>query len=375
MSPKLNLHRANHVGSFLRPPAIHKARAQFKAGEIDYVALRKVEDVAIRELVEDLRRAGVKTISDGEFRREYFHLDFLRNVGGVTVVENNLPSEDKTHTSPPTLSVTGKLQWEKPIQLEDFKFLQSLAKEDEVVKVAIPSPTMVHFRGGRASISIESYPSLDEFFTDLAQVWREEIASLVAAGCKFIQLDDTNLAYLLDPAMRKAAASRGEDLNTLPLQYAELINSSLQGVPEDVTIGIHLCRGNFRSKHFAEGGYEGIAEVLFQKLNVDVYFLEFDDDRSGNFEPLRFIKDQGKKVVVVGIISSKVPQLEDEERMLQRMRDAEKWAGSKERLGISPQCGFASTVHGNEITVQDQWNKMQLVNKISKSFFGDNQVA
>ncbi|KAJ7247617.1 hypothetical protein B0H12DRAFT_1124722 [Mycena haematopus] len=361
--------RADHVGSFLRPAAVHESRKAFKEKTLNAAGLRKVEDAEISSLVEQERAVGIGSISDGEFRREYFHLDFIEHLEGIRITANNLPGQ-KEEATVPTISVVGKLKHVKPIQLADFLFLQERIdpSKREVVKVAIPSPTMIHFRGGRSSIDLTAYPNLDEFFDDLAAAYREEIKILAGAGCKYLQLDDTNLAYLCDLKMREAAAGRGEDLNTLPRQYAQLINAALRDRPAGMTVGIHLCRGNFRSRHFAEGGYEPIAQVLFQELDVDVYFLEFDTERAGTFEPLRFLP-KGEKVVILGLVSSKVPQLESKEYIKNRIAEAAKFA-PLEQLGLSPQCGFSSTVHGNEISIADQWEKMKLVLEVASEVWG-----
>jgi len=363
------VHRATHIGSWLRPAEVKEARTKFFAGEMSPEDLRKVEDKNIAELVKEQQKIGLKPISDGEARREYFHLDFLRQLGGITVTTNKLVEKDANDAKPPQLSVTGKLTHEKPIEVENFKYLESLidASKGEVVKIAIPSATMAHFRGGRASIDIEAYPNIDDFFEDLARCYREEIAALGAAGCKFVQLDDTNLAYLCDLKMREAAAGRGEDLNTLPRQYAKLINECVKEKPKDMTIGIHLCRGNFRSTHFAEGGYEPIAEVLFKELNVDIYFLEFDDSRSGNFEPLRFLPKG--KTVVLGLVSSKHAKLESKESIVARIKEASQYA-PLDQLALSAQCGFASTAHGNNLTPEEQWAKMSLIKEVSEEVWG-----
>ncbi|KAJ7180716.1 vitamin-B12 independent methionine synthase [Mycena filopes] len=355
--------RADHVGSFLRPLTVHQARKEFKEGSLDADGLREVEDAAIDELVGQERAVGIKSISDGEFRREYFHLDFIEHIEGIKITTNNLGGE-QAHATIPTISVVGKLKHVKPIQLADCVPALTLAKT-EVVKVAIPSPTMIHFRGGRSSIDLAAYPNLDEFFSDLAAAYREEIKILADAGCKYPAVGRHQFGL---PLMREAAAGRGEDLNTLPRQYAQLINDVLRDRPAGMTVGIHLCRGNFRSRHFAEGGYEPIAQVLFQELDVDVYFLEFDTERAGTFEPLRFLP-KGEKVVMLGLVSSKVPELESKDFIKARIAEAAKFA-PLEQLGLSPQCGFSSTVHGNEITVADQWAKMKLVNEIAEEVWG-----
>ncbi|KAK4057995.1 hypothetical protein OIO90_000734 [Microbotryomycetes sp. JL221] len=371
MAPTTNpiLNKPEHVGSFLRPKEVHEARAQYFQGQLDDAGLRKVEDAAIKTLVKQQEDAGLRGVSDGEFRREYFHLDFLKHLGGVTISKNKLVEKDKAEAAPPQLTVTGKLKHVKPIQVDDYLFVKScLSHPKSEVKVAIPSPTMVHFRGGRASIDIESYPNIDDFFEDLAAVYREEIAQLAKAGCKYIQLDDTNLAYLCSDEMRAAAESRGEDVQQLPKQYASLINAALRDKPADMTAAIHLCRGNFRSRHFAAGGYEPVAEVLLKELNVDAYLLEYDDERSGGFEPLRHLP-KGHKTVHLGLISTKVAELEDKQEVISRIREAAKYA-PLEQLSLGPQCGFASTVHGNEISDEVQWAKIKLCQEIVEEVWG-----
>ena len=351
--------RADHVGSLLRPAKLLAARVRRRGGEISETELRAIEDEAIAATIRKVESIGMQAVTDGEFRREYFHLDFLEKLDGVSVTGSIAASSDaqeKVGFTPPTLSVTGKLQHGQDIQVDDFEFLQS--QVSNTPKVSIPSPTMVHFRGGRAGIDIESYPDLDGFFDDLAQCYRDEIDALYKAGARYIQMDDTNLAYLCDVKMRAAAVERGDDPNELPRTYAALINAVIDDRPDDLVIAVHLCRGNFRSQWFAEGGYEPVAEVLFNDLNVDAYFLEYDDERSGDFSPLRFVPDN--KIVVLGIISSKLPQLESIADLAKRIDEAAKYMPI-ENMCVSPQCGFSSTSHGNEITEDDQWAKLQLV--------------
>jgi 5-methyltetrahydropteroyltriglutamate--homocysteine methyltransferase len=352
--------RADHVGSLLRTPEVRENRLRWKNGEITAEELRAIEDRDIAETVRQLESTGMKSITDGEFRRDYFHLDFLKELAGVTVtggIEANPNAKiAEDGFKPPTLSVTGKLGHVKDIQVADFNYLKSVVKQTP--KVSIPSPTMVHFRGGRKSIDINSYPDMDLFFHDLAAAYREEIDHLYQAGLRYLQLDDTNLAYLCDPKMRAAAVERGEDPNELPKTYAALINAVIDNRPEDLTVGIHLCRGNYRSTWFAEGGYEPVAEVLFNAINVDAYFLEYDDERSGDFAPLRFLP--AHKTVVLGIISSKIAQLEDMDDLRRRIDEAAQYM-PLENLCLSPQCGFSSTHHGNALTHDDQWRKMELV--------------
>lgn len=361
--------RADHVGSLLRPQKLLDARFSLYKGEIEPAELRAIEDEAIAAEVKKMESLGMKSITDGEFRRAFFHLDFLEQLEGVTVtgaIAASSDAKEKVGFTPPTLSVTGKLRHVKNIQVDDFNYLKS--QVTQTPKVSIPSPTMVHFRGGRKAIDIESYPDMDEFFEDLAQCYRDEIAALYDAGCRYIQLDDTNLAYLCDPKMRAGAVERGDDPDELPRTYAALINSVINGRPEDLTVGIHLCRGNFRSTWFAEGGYEPVAEVLFNELNVDAYFLEYDDERSGDFAPLRFVPDN--KVVVLGIVSSKVPQLESKAELTARINEAAKYM-PLDNMALSPQCGFSSTVHGNDITEDVQWAKLSLVLDVARDVWGD----
>ncbi len=361
--------RADHVGSLLRPQNLLQARDSFYRGNISAAELRTIEDEAIAAEVKKMESLGMKSITDGEFRRAFFHLDFLEQLEGVTVTGSIAASSDAQDTvgfTPPKLSVTGKLRHVKNIQVDDFNYLKS--QVTEMPKVSIPSPTMVHFRGGRKAIDIESYPDMDEFFEDLAQCYRDEIAALYDAGCRYIQMDDTNLAYLCDPKMRAGALERGDDPDELPRTYAALINSVIDGRPEDLTVGVHLCRGNFRSTWFAEGGYEPVAEVLFNELNVDAYFLEYDDERSGDFAPLRFVPDN--KTVVLGLVSSKVPQLESKAELTARINEAAKYM-PLDNMCLSPQCGFSSTVHGNEITEDVQWAKISLVVDVARDVWGD----
>ena len=351
--------RADHVGSLLRPPEVHAARRACADGTIDADELRAVEDRAIAAAVTKVESIGMKAITDGEFRRAWFHLDFLQRLSGVAVTGNIAASSDAAatvHMTPPKLSVVGPLRHTRDIQVADFEYLASVATETP--KVSIPSPTMVHFRGGRAAIDIDAYPDLEVFFADLAACYRAEIAALYAAGCRYLQLDDTNLAYLCDPVMRQGVVERGDDPDELPHAYAELINHALAERPADLTVAVHLCRGNYRSTWFAQGGYEPVAEVLFTELAVDAYFLEYDDERSGDFAPLRFVPDD--KTVVVGLVTSKRPTLEPYDELAARVDEAAAYV-PLERLCLSPQCGFASTVEGNTLTEDEQWAKLSHV--------------
>ncbi len=358
--------RADHVGSLLRTSAVKESRLLWKQGKLSADELRAVEDVGIAETVRRLEATGMKSITDGEFRRDYFHLDFLKELEGVTVTGGIGAKVANDGFTPPTLTVTGKLRHDHDIQVADFNYLKSVVSQ--TAKVSIPSPTMVHFRGGRKAIDIDSYPDMDEFFHDLAMAYRQEIDHLYKAGLRYLQLDDTNLAYLCDPKMRAAAAERGEDPNELPRTYAALINSVIDNRPDDLTVGIHLCRGNYRSTWFAEGGYEPVAETLFNTINVDAYFLEYDDERSGDFAPLRFVPNNKK--VVLGIVSSKLQTLETIDDLAKRIDEAAKYMPLA-NMCVSPQCGFSSTHHGNDLTEDDQWRKMELVVNTAIKVWGE----
>jgi 5-methyltetrahydropteroyltriglutamate--homocysteine methyltransferase len=362
--------RADQVGSLLRPKELLDARQRYQHNEISKEQLREVEDRSIREVVRKEENIGLQSITDGEFRRTFFHIDFLERLAGVTVsggIETKFTGKTGVvDFAPPRLSVTGKLRHVEDIQKADFEFLKSVT--GRTPKVTIPSPTMVHFRGGRKAIDIEAYPDMDEFFDDLAQCYRDEINSLYRAGCRYIQLDDTNLAYLCDSKMRAGAIERGDDPDELPHAYADLINHALKGRPDDLTIAIHLCRGNFRSAWVAEGGYEPVAEVLFNEINVDAYFLEYDDERSGDFSPLRFVPEN--KTVVLGLVTTKVGELESAHELTERVKAAAQYI-PLERLCLSPQCGFSSTVHGNDISEANQWTKLELVVNTARDIWGD----
>jgi 5-methyltetrahydropteroyltriglutamate--homocysteine methyltransferase len=353
--------RADHVGSFLRPQALLEARDRhFKKNEITRAQLREVEDRAIREIVRLQESWGLEGVTDGEYRRTYFHVDFLEQLAGVEVkggiaVKFHGAAGD-VDFAPPVMHVTGKLRHVKPIQAADFAFLK--AATTRTPKVTIPSPTMLHFRGGRGAISRDAYPEMDAFYEDVAACYRDEIRQLADAGCRYLQLDDTNLAYLCDPKMREGAKQRGDDPDELPRRYARLINAAIAGKPADMTVGVHLCRGNFQSAWAAEGGYEPVAEVLFNELGVDCYFLEYDDARSGDFSPLRFVPKG--KIVVLGLVTTKLGSLESKDDLKRRIDQAAKHVPLGQ-LCLSPQCGFSSTVHGNQLAVEAQAAKIRLV--------------
>ena len=361
--------RADHVGSFLRPQALLEARDRRKKGEITPQALRAVEDDAIRDVVRFQEAAGLEGITDGEFRRTYFHIDFLEQLagietkGGISVQFHS--AAGNVDFAPPVMRVTGKVRHVKPIQVDDFKFLQSITKHTP--KVTIPSPTMLHFRGGREAISREAYPDMEGLFADVATAYRAEVRSLADAGCRYLQLDDTNLAYLCDEKMREGARKRGDDPNELPRRYARLINAAIAERPADMAVCVHLCRGNFKSAWVAEGGYEPVAEVLFNELAVDGYFLEYDDARSGDFAPLRFVPKG--KTVVLGLVTTKLGTLETKDALKHKIDEAARQI-PLDQLCLSPQCGFSSTVHGNAIALEAQAAKMRLVVETARDVWG-----
>ena len=361
--------RADHVGSFLRPKKLLDAREQHRAGTLSANALRAIEDEAIREIVRFQEDLGLRGITDGEFRRTYFHIDFLTRLSGVTtkggINVSFHSASGNVDFAPPVMQVTGKVRHDVPIQRADFEFLRSVTKRTP--KVTIPSPTMLHFRGGRGAISSDAYPDLDAFYADVAQAYRDEIADLAAAGCTYLQLDDTNLAYLCDEKMREGARQRGDDPDELPRRYARLINAAIEGRPANMTVCVHLCRGNFKSAWAAEGGYEPVAQVLFNELAVDGYFLEYDDARSGDFAPLSHVPKG--KTVVLGLVSTKVGQLERKDDLKRRVDAAAKLV-PLEQLCLSPQCGFSSTVHGNDIAFESQTAKLKLVVETAREIWG-----
>jgi 5-methyltetrahydropteroyltriglutamate--homocysteine methyltransferase len=352
--------RADHVGSFLRPQRLLQARAQQREGRLDDAGLRRVEDECIAEVVRAQERVGLEDATDGEFRRTYFHVDFLERLDGVEVKEAGFTAafrrDDGTQETfrPPTMHITGRVRHRASIQGADFDFLKATTKR--LPKVCIPSPSMLHFRGGRQAISETVYPDLDAFYADLAAAYRAEIADLAGRGCRYLQLDDTNLAYLCDDKIRETTRARGDDPDDLTRRYCRLINDSIAGRPDDMAACVHLCRGNYKSAWVAQGGYEPVAEILFNELAIDGFFLEYDDQRSGDFGPLRFVPPG--KTIVLGIVTSKKSDLESKDALKRRIDEAARYV-PMEQLAISPQCGFSSTVQGNQITEDVQWRKLE----------------
>lgn len=357
--------RADVVGSFLRPAAIKRAREQFAAGEIDAAALRRVEDEEIRHVVEQQRASGLQVVTDGEFRRAWWHFDFFDGLQGVERYEAEQGIQfNGIQTKARGVRVTGKLGFGDHPMLEDFRFLNSISG-DAVAKMTIPSPSVLHFRGGRKMIDAEVYPDLAEYFDDLARTYRDAIKAFYDAGCRYLQLDDTVWAYLCSEEQKRQIRERGDDPEALAQTYARVLNQALEGKPADLTVGLHVCRGNFRSTWISEGGYEPVAEILFGGVNIDAFFLEYDNERSGGFEPLRFIKP-GNQQVVLGLITTKDGQLEDPQSVKARIAEAAQYIDINQ-ICLSPQCGFASTEEGNNLSEQQQWDKLRLVVDIAKS--------
>src|SRR5713226_6204236 len=365
--------RADHVGSLLRPAELLRARAEHQAGRLSAKELRAAEDAAIREVVRMQREAGLAGVTDGEFRRGSWHMDFMYQIGGVEKTDQTLRIQFRNEAGPVEAAlgafrIAGKLTLDKTIFAEDFAYLKSVAPTGTTPKLTIPSPSMLHYRGGRAAIDQHAYPEMDAFWHDLAAVYAKEIAGLSALGCTYLQLDDTSLAYLNDPAQREYVTSIGGDGDQQHLINIRLINQALAGKPAGMTVCTHMCRGNFRSSWVAEGGYDHVAEALFGELAVDGFFLEYDDARSGGFEPLRFVP-QGNKRVVLGLVTSKRAALETKDDLKRRVDEAAKYV-PLEQLCLSPQCGFSSTVDGNALTRDEQIAKLRLVVETASEVWG-----
>ena len=365
--------RADHVGSLLRPTELLRARADREQGRIPAEELRAKEDAAIAEAARMQAALGLKGVTDGEFRRGSWHMDFLYQIGGVVRSDQRLRIQFRNEAGPVEAAlgafrIGGKLSLDKTIFGEDFAYLKSVAPSGTTPKLTIPSPSMLHYRGGRAAIDTAAYPDLEMFWHDLAEVYAREIAGLSALGCTYLQLDDTSLAYLNDPAQRAYVNSIGGDGGTQHLTNIRLINRALASKPAGMTVCTHMCRGNFRSSWVAEGGYDHIAEALFGGLAVDGFFLEYDDARSGGFAPLRFVP-RGPKKVVLGLVTSKRSALERKDELKRRIDEAAKYV-PLEQLCLSPQCGFSSTVDGNALSIEEEKAKLRLVVEVAREVWG-----
>jgi 5-methyltetrahydropteroyltriglutamate--homocysteine methyltransferase len=361
--------RADHVGSLLRPQELHEARAKAKQGEITQEALKAVQDRCIKEVIALQESIGIPAVTDGEFRRDWWHIDFLHGFDGVELAKGDAYGDAKfkgTDEQPPFMLVESRIRRTRPNMLEHFKFLKANVKKG-TPKFTMPSPAMLHARADRASIK-KTYPDLDNFWADLTQCYREEIADLYKAGCRYLQIDDTTIAMFGDPKVQEQFRKLGDDPKRDVALYAEAVNAAIRDVPDDMAVAIHTCRGNFKSTWLASGSYDYVAETAFSKLSVDGFFLEFDTERAGGFEPLRYIP-KGKKVVL-GLVSSKVPQLEAKDQLKRRIEQASKFV-PLETLCISPQCGFSSTHHGNNLTEEEEKAKLRLCIETAREVWGD----
>jgi 5-methyltetrahydropteroyltriglutamate--homocysteine methyltransferase len=355
------------VGSLLRPARLTHARDQWRTGERSLESLREIEDDAIVEAVRATEATGLPVATDGEFRRDWWHLDFLAALGGIGTQQRERPKDfSGAGESPPIPIVVDKVRHDHPIFVDAYRFLHATCASS-TPKITIPGPGMANLMGGPQAISDAAYPDPDRFWDDLVGAYREEVAQLYAAGCRYLQMDDVGFAYLCDADFREQMRSRGEDPDELVIRYRDAMNAVIEDRPDDLIVTTHMCRGNFRSRWVATGGYEPIAEVVFGGLDVDAFFLEFDSDRAGGFEPLRFVPPG--RTAVLGLVTSKTPELEDPQALVRRVEEAAEHL-PLEQLAISPQCGFSSSHHGNELTADDQWAKLRLVVDVADRVWG-----
>jgi 5-methyltetrahydropteroyltriglutamate--homocysteine methyltransferase len=364
--------RADHVGSLLRPANLLRARAERAAGRISAEDLRAVEDDAIRDVVRMQRDVGLRSATDGEFRRTAWHMDFIYRLGGISRSDEQIRvhfrnADGELDFSTPALKVDGPVRLRETIFGEDFTFLRSTVDSAVTAKLTIPSPSMVHYRGGRAAIDPAVYPDEEQFWTDLSAAYAEQVRRVAELGCRYLQLDDTSLAYLNDPDQRRLLTERGDDAEHQHLRYIRQINAALAGRPAGLTVTTHMCRGNFRSSWAAEGGYDFVAEALFSELDVDGFFLEYDDERSGGFAPLRFVP--AGKIVVLGLVTTKRGALESRDELKRRVEEASRYV-PLEQLCLSPQCGFSSTVEGNVLGYDEEVAKLALIVETAAEIWG-----
>ena len=365
--------RADHVGSLLRPPELLKARDDHATGRIDAAELRRIEDDAIRHIVRMQEEIGLQSATDGEFRRASWHMDFIYQLDGITKEAGHIAvkfynDDGEIEFTPAALHVDGKLGVSKTIFGDAFEFLRETAT-NAVPKLTIPSPSMVHYRGGKAAIDPRVYPDIELFWSDLVAAYRDEVRRLGELGCTYLQFDDTSLAYMNDPHQREYIASIGGDADRQHVEYIRHINEALAGRPEGMSVTTHACRGNFQSSWAAEGSWDFVAEALLNELEVDGFFMEWDDERSGGFEPLRFLP-KGEKQVVLGLVTTKHGELESRDVLLRRIEEAARYAPI-EQLCLSPQCGFSSTVEGNELTEEQQWAKLRLIVELAQEVWSE----
>jgi methionine synthase II (cobalamin-independent) len=374
MSPRTSPpFRADHVGSLLRPPTLLGAREEHAAGKITATELRAVEDDAIRGAVALQRDAGLRSVTDGEFRRASWHMDFIYQIGGIGQAPGHLVSRftnpgGTIEFTPPAIRVTRKVTLDKTIFAEDFAFLRSVAPAGMTPKLTIPAPSMVHYRSGLSAVLDRCvYPDPEEFWADVAAAYGDQARQIGAQGCSYLQFDDTSLAYLNDPAQRAYVRERGEDADRMHLRYIALTNAAVRDRPAGMTVTTHLCRGNYRSSWVASGGYDYVAEALFSELDVDGFFLEFDDERSGGFEPLRFVPKG--KTVVLGLVTTKRPELESKDDLKRRIDEAARYV-PLDQLCLSGQCGFSSTAEGNALAIDDEVAKLRLITETAADVWG-----
>ena len=364
--------RADHVGSLLRPAALLAAREDHAAGRISAEELRSAEDTAIREVVAMQKEVGLRSATDGEFRRTSWHMDFIYRLGGIGKSDESIKvrfenADGVIEFTSAALHVDGPVRLTETIFADDFTFLRDVAGDAITPKLTIPSPSMVHYRGGPAALDPAVYPDEDLFWADLSEAYAQQVAAVAQLGCRYLQLDDTSLAYLNDPNQRAQLAARGDDAEHQHLRYIKQINTALAGRPDDLRVTTHMCRGNFRSSWAAEGGYDFVAEALFSELAVDGFFLEYDDPRSGSFAPLRFVPPG--KMVVLGLVTTKRGELESKDDLKRRIEEASKYV-PLEQLCLSPQCGFSSTVDGNALTHDQQVAKLALIVEVAEEVWG-----
>jgi len=364
-------YRADHVGSLLRPPELMRARDDHEAGRLGDDELRAIEDAAIKDIVRMQEEVGLRSATDGEFRRASWHMDFIYQLDGVSTAPGNLKVEFRNEQgtiefTPAALHIDGKLGVSETIFGDAFEYLKRQTTT-ATPKLTIPSPSMVHYRGGRAAIDEAVYPDMDDFWRDLTSAYAEQVRRLGEQGCTYLQFDDTSLAYLNDPRQRELMAAQGADAEHLHESYIRHINEALSGRPDGMAVTTHMCRGNFRSSWVAEGGYDFVAEALFGELEVDGFFMEWDDARSGGFEPLRFVPPG--KVVVLGLVTTKRGELEDKDLLKRRIEEASQYV-DVDQLCLSPQCGFSSTVEGNMLTYEQEVAKLRLIVETADEVWG-----
>jgi 5-methyltetrahydropteroyltriglutamate--homocysteine methyltransferase len=359
--------RADMVGSLLRSQALKDARAKREAGKITPDELRNVEDAEIKTLVNKQEEIGLQAITDGEFRRAFWHFDFLENLTGVEGIASEGIAFKGVTTKGHSVRVVNKIDFsaDHP-HLAHFKYLKKVT--GKTPKMTIPSPSMLHYRGGKASINATVYRDMDEYFHDLGKAYAKAVKAFYKAGCRYLQLDDTSLSYFCDPEQRAMLAKRGDDPARLMTAYRDVINMATKNRPDDMVITTHTCRGNFKSTFIASGGYEPVADMLFNEIDVDGYFMEWDDERSGGFEPLRFLPKRGKHVVL-GLVTTKLGDMERKDSLKRRIEKAAKFAPLSQ-LCLSPQCGFASTEEGNLLAEESQWKKLSRVVEVAKEVWG-----